>query len=99
MTESEDIAERFWSSPQKPDEEARREQLFLDDVIHKAHLDREIQTRLEGVQSALDVGAGTGRFSLRLAARGIHVTHVDISVGMIERARRDASQAGLLEMI
>jgi hypothetical protein len=39
--------------PQKPDEEARREQLFLDDVIHKAHLDREIQTRLEGVQSAL----------------------------------------------
>src|SRR5262249_60269167 len=98
MTESEDIAERFWCLLHKPDEEARREQLFLDDVIHKGHLDREIQTRLEGVQSALDVGAGTGRFSLRLAARGIRVTHLDISVGMIERARREAAQAGLLEM-
>jgi len=53
MTESEDIAERFWNLPQKPDEEARREQLFLDDVIHKAHLDREIESRLEGVQSAV----------------------------------------------
>ncbi len=99
MTESEDIAERFWNLPQKPDEEARREQLFLDDVIHKAHLDREIESRLEGVRSALDVGAGTGRFSLRLAARGVRVTHLDISAGMLERARREAARAGLLGMM
>jgi SAM-dependent methyltransferase len=99
MTQSEDIAERFWSLPQKPDEEARREQLFLDDVIHKAHLDREIASRLEGVETALDVGAGTGRFSLPLAVRGVQVTHLDISTGMIERARHEAGRAGVLEKI
>ncbi len=99
MTESEDIAERFWSLPQKADEEARRELLFLDDVIHKAHLDREIESRLDGVESVLDVGAGTGRFSLPLAARGFRVTHVDISEGMIEKAYSAAAQAGLLERI
>jgi SAM-dependent methyltransferase len=99
MTESENIAERFWSLPQKPDEEARREQLFLDDIIHKAHLDREIASRLDGVETALDVGAGTGRFSLPLAARGVKVTHLDISTGMIERARHGAAQAGVLAKI
>jgi len=99
MTKPEDISERFWSLPQKPDEETRREQLFMDDVIHKAHLDREIESRLDGVESVLDMGAGTGRFSLRLAVRGCHVTHVDVSQGMIERARREAAQAGVLERI
>jgi hypothetical protein len=58
MTNPEDIAERFWSLAQKPAEEARREQVFLDDVIHKAHLEREIEGRLAGVKTVLDVGAG-----------------------------------------
>jgi 2-polyprenyl-3-methyl-5-hydroxy-6-metoxy-1,4-benzoquinol methylase len=96
VVKSEDIAERFWSLPSKPGEETCREQLFLDDVIHKAHCDREIESGLDGVKSALDVGAGTGRFSLRLAARGIQVTHLDISNGMIARARELAQEAGLL---
>ena len=56
MINPEDIAERFWSLAQKPSEEARREQFFLDDVIHKAHVEREIEARLEGVETALDVG-------------------------------------------
>jgi hypothetical protein len=66
MVNPEDIAERFWSRAQKPSEEARREQFFLDDVIHKAHFEREIGARLEGV-------------------------------GMIERAHRDAAEAGVAE--
>jgi hypothetical protein len=37
VADSEDICERFWSLPSKPEEEARRERLFLDDVIQKAH--------------------------------------------------------------
>ncbi len=97
MVDPEDISERFWSLAQKPSEEARREQLFLDDVIHKAHFEREIEARLDGVETAIDVGAGTGRFSLWLAARGVRVTHVDISTGMIEQAHRDAVEAGLAE--
>lgn len=99
MIKPDDISERFWNLPQKPDEEARREQLFLDDVIHKAHVEREIESRLGGVESVLDMGAGTGRFSLWLAARGFHVTHMDISEGMIEKARSEAARSGVLENI
>jgi len=56
MTDSEDIGERFWSLAQKPTEEDRREQIFLDDVIHKAHLECEIESRLAAVKTVLDVG-------------------------------------------
>jgi len=35
----------------------------------------------------VDVGCGTGRHALRLAARGVHVTAVDFSEGMLARAR------------
>lgn len=36
----------------------------------------------------LDVGCGTGRHALRLAAQGARVTAVDFSEGMLEKARR-----------
>jgi 2-polyprenyl-3-methyl-5-hydroxy-6-metoxy-1,4-benzoquinol methylase len=65
--------------------------------FNKAHCDREIESCLDCVKTALDIGAGTGRFSLRLAARGVQVTHFDISNGMIEEACQLASQAGLIE--
>ena len=43
----------------------------------------------------LDVGCGVGRHALELARRGLRVTGVDISVGMIEQGRRAAAAAGL----
>jgi SAM-dependent methyltransferase len=97
LSNSEDICERFWNLPSKPGEEARRERLFLDDVIQKAHLEREIASRLGGVRTILDAGAGTGRFSILLARQGFHVTHLDISQGMIDTARQLAQDAGVLE--
>jgi SAM-dependent methyltransferase len=39
----------------------------------------------------LDVGCGVGRWSRRLAARGAHVTGIDLSPTMIAEARRRAS--------
>src|SRR5262249_61611761 len=89
--------ERFWSLPSKSGEEARRERLFLDDVIQKAHLEREIASRLSGVRTILDAGAGTGHFSIPLARQGFHVTHLDISRGMIDTARQLAQEAGVLD--
>ena len=97
MPDSEDICERFWNLPSKPGEETRRERLFLDDVIQKAHLEREIASRLGGVHTILDAGAGTGRFSIPLARQGFHVTHLDISQGMIDAARQLARDAGVLD--
>jgi len=45
--------------------------------------------------SLLDIGCGTGRHALELASRGYHVTGVDLSEGMIERAQRHAADRSL----
>jgi ubiquinone/menaquinone biosynthesis C-methylase UbiE len=42
--------------------------------------------------TAIDVGAGTGRFALGLAPGVAHVTAVDPSAGMLAILRRDAEQ-------
>jgi SAM-dependent methyltransferase len=97
MPNSEDICERFWTLPSKPGEEVRREHFFLDDVIQKAHLEREIASRLDGVRTILDAGAGTGRFSIPLARQGFQVAHLDISQGMIDTARALARDAGVVD--
>jgi SAM-dependent methyltransferase len=49
------------------------------------------------VRTILDAGAGTGRFSIPLARQGFHVTHLDISRGMIDTARQLAQEAGVLD--
>ncbi|MGB9662687.1 MAG: class I SAM-dependent methyltransferase [Moorellaceae bacterium] len=43
----------------------------------------------------LDIGCGTGNFSLELARRGVEVTGVDISEAMLAKAREKAVREGL----
>jgi ubiquinone/menaquinone biosynthesis C-methylase UbiE len=45
--------------------------------------------------SVLDVGAGTGRYSLKLARKGAHVTALDQSAAMLAVARQAAEQENL----
>jgi ubiquinone/menaquinone biosynthesis C-methylase UbiE len=45
--------------------------------------------------NVLDVGAGTGRYTLNLARRGAHVTAFDQSPEMLAVARQTAQQEGL----
>ena len=46
-------------------------------------------------QSVLDLGCGTGRHAIWLAAAGAVVTGVDFSEGMLDEARRKARGAGI----
>ena len=95
MTTSTDISRRFWNLPHKANEETSREQTFIDDIIQKAHIERLLLENINGINTAFDGGAGYGRFSLLLAARGVHVTHFDISLPMIEKAKTLANELGV----
>jgi SAM-dependent methyltransferase len=52
------------------------------------HLDRLWIPDPAGVHDVLDVGCGTGLLAAQLISRGYHVTGVDASQAMLERARR-----------
>lgn len=56
-----------------------------------------VQPGQEPKPRVLDLGGGTGRWALELAARGYHVTCTDISSRMLDVAKRKAAAAGLDE--
>lgn len=99
MFSYEDIADRFWNMPQKGTEEINRENNFIDDIIQKSHIEKELEKNLSGVTTVFDGGAGAGRFSVFLAKKGINVVHFDISDSMLNVAREYAKREGVLERI
>ena len=99
MDYSTKISERMWNQPDKGELEAEREQTFIDDIVQKAHIERELLAHLDGIRTVFDGGAGCGRFSILLAKQGLQVTHFDISQPMIDKAYELASQAGVLDRI
>ena len=99
MEYSTKISERMWNQPDKGELEAEREQTFIDDIVQKAHIERELLTHLDGIRTVFDGGAGSGRFSILLAKQGLQVTHFDISQPMIDKAEELAKQAGVRDRI
>lgn len=99
MSYSRKIAERMWNQPDKGELEAAREQTYMDDIVQKAHIEKELLDNLEGIETAFDGGGGSGRFSILLAKHGVHVTHFDISQPMLDKARELAESAGVAERI
>lgn len=55
----------------------------------------EAKMGLRPGMTILDAGCGVGRHAIELAKRGYHVTGVDLSPGMLEKARADAREAGV----
>lgn len=99
MDYSRKIAERLWNIPDKGELEYRREETFIDDIVQKSHIEKELLSNLDGVETVFDGGAGCGRFSILLARHGCKVTHFDISQPMIDKARELAEKAGVLDNI
>ena len=42
MDYSRKIAERLWNLPDKGESESRREEIFIDDIIQKSHMEKEL---------------------------------------------------------
>ena len=99
MNYSTKISERMWNQPDKGELEAEREQTFIDDIVQKAHIERELLAHLDGIRTVFDGGAGSGRFSILLAKQGLQVTHFDISQPMIDKAKELASREGVTDRI
>ena len=47
----------------------------------------------------VELGVGDGRVAVPAAARGQHITGVDLSMAMLERCRRRATEAGVLDRL
>ena len=99
MEYSTKISERMWNQPDKGELEAEREQTFIDDIVQKAHIQKELLSNLNGIKTVFDGGAGSGRFSILLAKQGLNVTHFDISQPMIDKARQLSKKEGVEDRI
>ena len=99
MDYSRKISERLWNMPEKGELESHREETFIDDIIQKSHIEKELLSNLDGIKTVFDGGAGCGRFSILLAKHGCEVTHFDISQPMIDKAKELAEKEGVLDKI
>jgi SAM-dependent methyltransferase len=84
--------ERQWWDAKAPNEEVDQ----ADEAINRLLRWREMERRLQGVETVLDVGGATGAFSIPLARRGLQVTHLDVSEAALEIARQKG--AGLADL-
>ena len=79
----------FW------DRRARGFHRATSDTIARDPLFLKLRTQVTPQTSVLDVGAGTGRFSVGLAPQAQHVVAVEPNATMLDYLRRDASEQGL----
>lgn len=87
--------EKQWWDAKAPKEERD----LADEGINRALRWREIERHLEGVTTILDIGGATGAFSIPLAKRGFHLTHLDLSPEMLAIAREKAQGLPNIEFI
>lgn len=89
-----ELQRRWWDAKASTEDDDRD-----DEAVNRALRWREIERHLDGVETVLDVGGGTGAFSIPLAKRGLKVTHVDFSPQMLERARAKAEGLDTIEFV
>jgi ubiquinone/menaquinone biosynthesis C-methylase UbiE len=87
--------EKQWWDAKAPKEERD----LADESINRALRWREIDRHLQGVRTILDVGGATGAFSIPLAKRGFHVTHLDLSPEMLAIAGEKAKGVDSIDFV
>jgi ubiquinone/menaquinone biosynthesis C-methylase UbiE len=87
--------ERSWWDGKVSQEETD----LADEQINRLLRWRTIERYLKDVQTILEVGGGTGAFSIPLAQKGHKVIHVDFSAPMIEAARQKANGTPNIEFV
>lgn len=55
------ISERMWNQPDKGELEAERENTFIDDIVQKSHIEKELLSNLDGIETVFDGGADCER--------------------------------------
>ena len=45
------ISERMWNQPDKGILEAERENTFIDDIVQKSHIEKELLASIDGIES------------------------------------------------
>jgi SAM-dependent methyltransferase len=83
---------RYWDS------RARRYAARTAGTAERDPFLAEVRRRVGRRTTVVDVGAGTGRFSLALAPRAAEVVAVDPSAGMLGILRREAGRRGLTNL-
>lgn len=63
---------------------------YRDDIAFYARLAERV-----GANRVLELGAGTGRVTVALARRGLHMTGLEWSANMLERGRQHAEREGV----
>jgi SAM-dependent methyltransferase len=87
--------ERLWWDAKAASEERDSD----DEAVNRALRWREIERHLAGIRTILDVGGGTGAFSIPLARRGYEVTHLDHSPVMLALAREKAAGTPSIRLV
>ena len=86
-----DALQAFWGEVMAGEEPLREQRFPLVEVQTSIAM-RVIARYLGRPRTVLDAGAGTGRFSLPIAALGHRVTHLDFSPAMLRRAPEAAGR-------
>jgi SAM-dependent methyltransferase len=88
-----DIADSYDHSVEDEDSRLEKHQLEYDLTW------RYITRYLPPTGSILEIGAGTGRYTLALCKRGYSVTAVDLSAALLERCQQRLAAAHLLRQV
>src|SRR3954451_20331177 len=91
--EPHDTIQRWWDDDASVYDESAGH--AISDPVEAAAWRRALEATLpDPVARVLDVGTGTGALALLIAELGHAVTGLDLSEGMLERARAKADEAG-----